>query len=98
MKVIVTKDSWGVQVWKNGTDLVYKRPFKVVKTPDPNGTPIEVDSDKVWIRGNIWPLFRRLYNSKQVKKMFPELNGTLKVGDIAIAELDIKVYLSTVSK
>ena len=87
MKVIVTKDSWGVTVWKDGTDLVYMKPFTKITTPD--GGEIDVDSDKVWVKKRLFQIFRVLYKSKQVNKMFPKLNDQLQVGDITFAELDI---------
>jgi len=91
MKVIVTKDSWGVDIWKEGTKLVYKKPFIKLAANPQHTVPqaIDLDSKKVWMVGQQWPFGKKLYNNKMVKKLFPELIDELKISDKIQANLTI---------
>lgn len=95
MNVVITKDAYGVEVWKEGTKLVYEKPFTkvLVSRPsyedDPSST-MNVDSDEAWLTKG-WPFGKKIYNSSEVKKMFPSLISKLKIGDKVEGELVINI-------
>ena len=95
MKVIITKDSWGVNVWKENTNLIYQKPFNKIPanpTQDIHNAPnIDVNSDKVWMVGYQWPFGKLIYKSKYVKKFFPNLASQLKIGEKVEGNMDISV-------
>lgn len=78
MNVQVTKDSFGIIIWKSDASLKYDHAFN--KT-----------DDRIWQSMNYW--FERnaiLFNSKKVKKFFPDEFKDMKIGDIRIYKLTFK--------
>ena len=95
MKVIITKDSFGIEIWKEGTTLVYEKPFTKVNIFGPNrqnstNSTMNVDSEKAWLQVG-WPFGNKIYNTKNAQKMFPDLSDKLKVGEKIIGELTIVI-------
>ena len=91
MNVIVTRDSWGIEIWKDGSDLVYDKPFTSIFTPGhmgEGGSTLEVDSENTsGIKG--WPFGKKIYSRKKVKKTFPYLFDEINIGEKKIGELKI---------
>lgn len=74
MKVIVTKDKWGVQVWKEDADVSYSKRL--------NG------KESIWTNDKI-KLFRSQHalSNSFVKKNFPELGKDMENGEKKKMEL-----------
>ena len=85
MKVIVTRDELGVQIWDGDAKLVYKRPFH--------------GGFKVWMKARLFNSGHRILDSVEVKEHFPHIldlphlkNGTQLYGSIVLTTTTLKVY------
>lgn len=74
MKVLVTKDSFGVQVWYSNTKLERR---------------CMADDLKTWV-APFRLRRQRLFSSKDVRRHLPGLGSDMKDGDIALMELHLE--------
>ena len=81
MNVIVTRDYFGVTIWKAGTNLVYKPAFG----SDWRGRK----GPKVWLPEYQLAFMRRLYSSRKTKLYFPELYDDIMEGQRIEGDLKI---------
>jgi len=91
MRVIVTKDSWGIVVWKPDAVLEYERiTFGGGAHPGrgPHRLPKWTPKDPVWMCSNCWfQGQKQLFSSKKCKKLFPQLGSDMQDGDSVAMEL-----------
>lgn len=76
MEVQVTRDLFGVSVWRADVELVYDAPFKSVV-------------NHVWYPKKTFIWKPRVFSDKFVKKNFPELYDLLEEGDRR--DMDLKL-------
>jgi hypothetical protein len=75
MNVLVTKDDFGTQVWRPDTEVKYVVPFTQTGK-----------EQKIWMKRHLFK-GKRILNSKEVKRYFPELHNLLNVGDVRLIKL-----------
>lgn len=76
MRVIVTRDAFGVQIWEENADIVYKAPF------GKKGV-------KVWMSEKIFKT-GLIFSDKKVRKYFPGLFKELYEGDKVVYDLNFR--------
>ena len=79
MKVQVTRDSGGVQIWHDGVELAYGT--SVFNKFDIDHIP-KVGTRSFWINTKFsWMRKCRLFSGSEVDKYFPELEKELYLGE-----------------
>ena len=80
MKVQVTKDSWGVQIWFDWVELEYGDLGQVLNPENaPTGGPIWLPTKTYWFKK------KKVFTDKHIKEFFPDLNN-FTVPDLKCSE------------